>query len=69
MTLVYERDLDILHMYLRTKSRVYRHFQKLKHEWERQTHRHMQTDTTERITSHFMGNNSKVSDINSLSLI
>ena len=54
MTLICERDLDILKIYLRAKMKFLgKSIQKLEHEQDRQTdtQTHRQTDATERITS------------------
>jgi len=49
MTLVYEVNLDILKMYLRTKNEVSSQgFQKSNHKQDRQTHRRTETDGRDR---------------------
>jgi len=57
MTLIYERDLVILKMYLRAKMKFLgQGIQKLEHEQDRQrdrqtAHRHTERDSTERFTT------------------
>jgi len=53
MTLIYELDVDILKMYRRAKNEVSKPklANVLEHEQDRLTHRHTQTDATERITT------------------